>query len=157
MDFVYWWSFSSGGSAINGATHLVFCRDSYANPPIFFSSPLTKSPMPSLKPVLGLLRLHTADHTWNNFKSNRGLMYNKCVLDLLGMTQGPLYVVFASNLLVWMHWNEVAHHFDCLTTQNLGEHSNYSKWENLSNFDCVSPTQLLVFWATVSLYSGPAY
>ena len=36
----------------------------------------------------------------------------------------PLYVVFASKPVVWLHWNERTHHFDCLASQNLGDHSN---------------------------------
>ena len=28
------------------------------------------------------------------------------------------------NLVVWLHLNEAAHHLDCLTSQNLGDHSN---------------------------------
>ena len=32
--------------------------------------------------------------------------------------------VFASKPAVWLHWNEAPHHFDSLTSQNLGDYSN---------------------------------
>ena len=41
-----------------------------------------------------------------------------------------LYFVFASKPVVWQHSNEATHHFDCLTSQNLGDQSK-SEWAYL--------------------------
>ena len=58
----------------------------------------------------------------------QAVIYPDCHLTKMSYVQAivrrPLYVVFASKPVVWLHCNEAAHHFDCLTSQNLGDHSN---------------------------------
>ena len=62
----------------------------------------------------------------------RGILWpkwvqQKCRWDLWGdilITHTPLYVIFASKPVVWLHWNETPYHLDNHTSKNLGDHSN---------------------------------